>query len=102
MRRDPLTQGQAVLEKKCLGCHCHGGQGSGEQTAADLKDFGSRAWVRGLLENPKAAAYFGKVPGPRTAWSSGRRTPSSRPKQLEDVADFVASFAGIPRRHDPR
>src|SRR4029079_4996094 len=47
MRRDPFTQGRAVLEKKCLGCHFYDGKGSGEQTASDLKDFGSRAWIRG-------------------------------------------------------
>ena len=61
MRRDPLTQGQAVLEQRCLGCHVFDGKGAGTQTASDLKDFGSRAWVRGLLENPEAATFFGKA-----------------------------------------
>ena len=61
MRLDPLTHGQAVLEKKCLGCHYFERKGTGEQTASDLKDFGSRAWVRGLLAKPNDPAYFGKV-----------------------------------------
>ena len=89
MRRDPLTQGQAVLDKKCLGCHFLGGKGTGEQTASDLKDFGSRAWVRGLLENPKAATYFGKVPGcdGMVEW---KKNSKLKGKQLDDVADFVA------------
>ncbi len=37
------------------------GKGSGEQTASDLARFGSRAWVRGLLEKPTSPTYFGKA-----------------------------------------
>ena len=56
------------------------GQGRrGEQTASDLKDFGSRAWVRGLLENPQAAGLLRQGPRSATAWPSGRRARSSRP-----------------------
>ena len=94
--RDPLYHGRGVLDAKCLGCHFFDGKGqSARQVASDLKDFGSCAWVRGLLENPKAPAYFGKVPQ-CDGMADGRRTPSSRSKQLDDVADFVASFAAIP------
>jgi ubiquinol-cytochrome c reductase cytochrome b subunit len=95
LRRDPLTQGRIVLEKKCLGCHFFDGKGSGEQTAADLTRFGTRDWVRGLLENPGAAAYFGKVPqcDGMAEWKRGSKLSS---KQLDDVADFVGSFADIP------
>ena len=71
-------------------------KGTGEQTAADLKGFGSRTWVRGLLENPAATAYFGKVPGSGRHEASGRRDSKLKGKQLDDVADFVASFARIP------
>ena len=95
MRHDPLTHGQAVLEKKCLGCHVLGGKGSGEQTASDLKNFGSRAWIRGLLENPKASAYYGKVPG-LDGMVEWKKNTKLKGKQLDDVADFVASFASIP------
>ena len=51
-RRDPLFQGSSVLERRCLGCHVFEGKGTGTQTASELKDFGTRQWVRGLLENP--------------------------------------------------
>ena len=61
LRRDPLTQGRSVLERRCLGCHFFEGKGSGAQTASDLAHFGSRAWVRGLLEKPASPTYFGKV-----------------------------------------
>jgi quinol-cytochrome oxidoreductase complex cytochrome b subunit/mono/diheme cytochrome c family protein len=95
LRRDPLTQGRAVLEKKCLGCHFFEGEGSGEQTASDLSRFGSRAWVRGLLENPKDPRYLGKVPqcDGMVEWKQSSKLSA---KQLDDVADFVASFAKIP------
>jgi quinol-cytochrome oxidoreductase complex cytochrome b subunit/mono/diheme cytochrome c family protein len=94
MRLDPLTRGRAVLEKKCLGCHRFGGEGTGEVSAADLKDFGSRAWVRGLLEKPDAEAYYGKAPecDGMVEW---KRTSKLTPKELDDVADFTASFAKI-------
>ncbi len=95
MRLDPLTQGRAVLEKSCLSCHRMDGEGAGEQTASDLKDFGTRAWVRGLLEKPDADRYFGKVPecDGMVEW---KRASKLDAKQLDDVADFVATFAKIP------
>jgi ubiquinol-cytochrome c reductase cytochrome b subunit len=97
LRHDPFTHGQAVLEKKCLSCHALGdeGQRTGEQTASDLKDFGSRAWIRGLLENPRSAAHFGKVPK-CTGMVEWKKSSKLTSKQLDDVADFVASFARIP------
>lgn len=95
MRHDPLTHGPIVLEKKCLGCHFLGGKRTGTQTAADLKDFGSRQWIRGLLENPKAEAYYGKAPG-LDGMVEWKKNTKLKGKQLEDVADFVATFASIP------
>jgi ubiquinol-cytochrome c reductase cytochrome b subunit len=94
MRRDPLTQGKAVLEKKCLGCHFFAGQGTGEQTASELKDFGSRTWVRALLEKPQSPTHFGKVPK-LDGMAEWKKSSKLKAKQLDDVADFVASFAKI-------
>lgn len=95
LRQDPWTQGRYVLDKKCLSCHAFSGQGGGEQTAADLKDFGSRAWLRGLLEDPKSTAYYGKV-SKLDGMVEWKKNTKLKGKQLEDVADFVASFASIP------
>ena len=39
LRRDPLTQGRSVLERRCLGCHVFEGKGTGTQTASDLAGF---------------------------------------------------------------
>ena len=92
--RDPLHHGKPVFEAKCLGCHVFDGKGVGTQVAADLKDFGSRAWIRGLLENPRSASYFGKVPqcDGMAEWKKGSKLSK---KELDDVADFVATFAKI-------
>lgn len=89
--RDPLTHGGAVLRDKCLGCHVFDGKGVGAQSAADLKDFGSRAWLRGLLENPRSPTYFGKVPqcGGMARWKKKTRLT---PKDLDAVADFFAKY----------
>ena len=94
-RRDPLTQGRNVLERRCLGCHIFEGKGSGEQTASDLAHFGSRAWVRGLLEKPSSPAYFGKAAG-FDGMAEWKKSSKLSAKELDDVADFVASFAAIP------
>ena len=99
--RDPLFHGRAVLERKCLGCHYYDGKGEGEQSAADLKGFGSRAWIRGLLENPQSTAYFGKVPQ-CDGMAEWKRNSKLSPKQLDDVADFVATFAKIPPGTTPQ
>lgn len=93
--RDPLHHGRAVLEARCLGCHYYGGEGQGaQQTASDLKGFGTRAWVRGLLENPKAASYYGQVPGCKgmARWKTISKLSA---QELDVVADFVASFATV-------
>ena len=99
--RDPLYHGRAVLGRKCLGCHYYDGKGVGEQSAADLKGFGSRAWVRGLLENPQSPAYFGKVPQ-CDGMAEWKKNSKLSPEQLDDVADFVATFAEIPAGTTPQ
>ena len=81
LRRDPFTHGQAVLEKKCLGCHFLDGKGTGAQTAADLKNFGSRAWVAACSTTPEPTPITARSRG-SPAWSSGRRTPSSKVSSL--------------------
>ena len=101
LRRDPLTQGRNVLERRCLGCHFFEGKGSGAQTASDLSHFGSRAWIRGLLDKPTSSTYFGKV-AKFDGMAEWKKSSKLSPKQLDDVADFVASFAAIADDDDDR
>jgi quinol-cytochrome oxidoreductase complex cytochrome b subunit/mono/diheme cytochrome c family protein len=95
LRRDPLTQGRNVLEGRCLGCHFFDGKGIGAQTASDLAHFGSRTWIRGLLDKPGSAPYFGTV-AKLDGMVEWKKSSKLNPKQLDEVADFVALFAAIP------
>jgi ubiquinol-cytochrome c reductase cytochrome b subunit len=98
--RDPLTHGRAVLERKCLGCHYFDGKGTGKQTASDLKDFGSKTWIRGLLDDPKSAAHFGHVPqcDGMVEW---KKSSKLKAEELDAVARFVATFSTIPPDQTP-
>jgi ubiquinol-cytochrome c reductase cytochrome b subunit len=100
LARDPLHRGTALFEAKCAGCHAFGGQAPKDQSAPDLKGYSSRAWVRGLLEKPDSPAYFGKAPecDGMTSWKD---TSKLTAKELDDVADFVATFATIDPETSP-
>jgi ubiquinol-cytochrome c reductase cytochrome b subunit len=92
---DPLSRGSDVFSKKCLGCHPMAGlEKLEEPSAPTLTGYGSYAWIRGLLEKPDSPSYFGKVPqcDGMTTW---KETSKLGPKELDDVATFVASFADI-------
>jgi ubiquinol-cytochrome c reductase cytochrome b subunit len=95
LARDPLFHGWPLLESKCLGCHAFDGKGPEKQTAPDLKGFATRDWIRGLLEKPDSPRYFGNAAGCDGMAEWKANTKLSR-KQLDDVADFVATFAAIP------
>jgi ubiquinol-cytochrome c reductase cytochrome b subunit len=95
LARDPFTEGQKVLDRRCLSCHFFEGKGSGKQTASDLSQFGSREWLEGLLKDPKAKSHFGTVTA-LTGMVEWKKNSKLTPKQRDDVIDFVASFAKIP------
>ncbi len=67
LRDDPLTQGPKLFAKNCSSCHRydgHDGQGFAVKdapAASDLKGFGSRAWLAGLLDPDRITSsnYFG-------------------------------------------
>src|SRR5262249_3651563 len=67
LRTDAFTQGPKLFAKNCASCHRYDGHdGLGAKpkdaaTAADLKGFGSRAWLTGLLDPQRidTVQYFG-------------------------------------------
>jgi len=69
--------------------------GEKEWSAADLKNFGTKTWVRGLLEKPDSDDYFGKSPecDGMVEWKQASKLNA---EELDQVADFVAGFAKIP------
>lgn len=70
MRRDPLIQGPRLFAANCASCHSVTRDEEGgtvlcdKPTAPNLGGFGSRAWIRGLLEPAKIVGpqYFGNSP----------------------------------------
>ena len=67
IRNDPMTRGKLLFEKNCAICHKYtadkddpfGGFVEGKFHAADLGDYASEKWIRGLLDNPGDDKYFG-------------------------------------------
>lgn len=95
LKLDPPTRGAEIFSKKCLSCHNLFGEKTADQWAPAIGGFGSRAWIRGLLEKPDADAYFGKADqcSGMTEW---KENSTLDPDQLDQVADYVALFAGTP------
>lgn len=89
LRNDPFTQGPKIFASNCASCHRYdghdglGGQPKDKISAADLKGFASREWLKGLLDPEKVASlhYFGG-----TAFSDGKMVNYVK----EDIASFGA------------
>jgi ubiquinol-cytochrome c reductase cytochrome b subunit len=88
LRNDALTQGPKLFAQRCAGCHRYGGHdGTGTipkepESASDLKGFGSREWLMGLLDPEKISTtnYFGA-----TKFHNG--------KMVKFVKNKVAAFS---------
>lgn len=67
LRQDPLTQGPRLFAQNCASCHRFGGHdGLGSPvaeapSAPDLKGFGSREWLAGMLDPARVDGpeYYG-------------------------------------------
>lgn len=101
MRTDPLTQGPLLFAQNCASCHRYDGHdGTGlipdaktsPQTASDLKGFGSRAWMTGLLDPAKIVlpAYFGA-----TKHAGGKMTKFVREELANANEDKLAQFRAV-------
>jgi ubiquinol-cytochrome c reductase cytochrome b subunit len=98
LRQDPLTQGPKLFAKYCASCHRYGGaDGSGRpardpETASDLKGFGSRAWLAGLLDPNQIAGvhYFGA-----TQFKDGRMVKFVKKRVAAYSPDRQAQLAKV-------
>jgi mono/diheme cytochrome c family protein len=59
-----------------------------KQTASDLKGFGTKPWIRGLLEDPASPTYFGQVPQAK-GMKGWKKKSKLKPKELDAVAEFI-------------
>lgn len=90
LREDALTMGPRLFAEYCASCHRYDGHdGTGRpvaepQSASDLKGFGSRVWLQGLLDPQRVAStnYFGG-----TKFASGKMVRFVQ----KDVAGFSAA-----------
>lgn len=70
LRNDPITQGPKLFAEHCASCHRfdgHNGLGQipiEQPASSDLAGFASRAWIRGLLNNPMDDKYLGLMKRP--------------------------------------
>jgi ubiquinol-cytochrome c reductase cytochrome b subunit len=110
LRSDPLTRGPEIFAARCASCHRfngHDGLGdvpADEPAASDLAGYGSRDWLRGLLDADRVATdeYFGATDhaGGRMARFVQRRltglTHDERDELLSKVIMAVSAEAELP------
>jgi len=103
LNNDPLTQGPKLFARHCSSCHRYDGHdGTGVvpkdlQAGSDLKGFGSRTWLAGLLDPEKVSTtnYFGA-----TAFKEGKmarfvkkRVAAYSPEQKVMLGKVIAAVS---------
>jgi ubiquinol-cytochrome c reductase cytochrome b subunit len=113
LRADPLTQGPKLFAKNCASCHrFDGGDALGNTpkdapAASDLKGFGSRAWLTGLLDPAQIAGphYFGGTklkdsPMVDFVKKDVAGYSAAQKAQLEQVIVALSAEAGLKSQHE--
>ncbi|MDB6125872.1 MAG: menaquinol-cytochrome reductase [Pedosphaera sp.] len=103
LRNDPLTQGPKLFAKNCANCHRFdgndgmGNQPKNSQSASDLKGFGSREWITGLLDPEKIATtnYFGgtKLKDGKMVKFVKKNMPDYTPDQKAQLKKVIAALS---------
>jgi mono/diheme cytochrome c family protein len=89
VHNDPLEHARAIWEERCS--RCHGLAGAGGDKAPDLKGFGSRAWIRGFLENPQGRLYMGTA-----KIDKGMKPVVGTADELDALTEMVYQETGAP------
>ncbi len=103
LRADPLTQGPKIFAASCSSCHRFeghdglGGVPTDPPSASDLAGYGSREWLRGLLDADRVTTdeYFGgteHVRG-RMARFVTRGLPQLTDAEREDLAKVILAVS---------
>ncbi|MDB6018535.1 MAG: putative menaquinol-cytochrome c reductase cytochrome b/c subunit [Pedosphaera sp.] len=103
LRNDALTQGPKLFAKNCASCHrFDGSDGTGQpvkdpQLASDLKGFGSRAWLTGLLDPERISTtnYFGgtKFKDGKMSKFVKKEVAHYTPEQKEQLQKVIAAVS---------
>jgi ubiquinol-cytochrome c reductase cytochrome b subunit len=103
LRRDPLTKGKELFGQHCANCHTYGEEFEDKKpTASNLKDFGTKEWIRGLLDNPASPAFFGHTKFRRmNNWVESTRSRARKDgkeaeleKEFDEISNWLASHPG--------
>ena len=88
-RNDPLNHARALWDERCSGCH--GLVGTGGDKGPDFKDYDSRAWIRGFLENPDGPLHMGTA-----KIDKGMKAVEGSREEIEALAEMVYAQTGAP------
>ncbi|MDB6112627.1 MAG: menaquinol-cytochrome reductase [Pedosphaera sp.] len=104
LRSDAFVQGPKLFAKNCASCHrFDGNDGTGRlvkdaQSASDLKGFGSRAWIAGLLDPERISTtnYFGgtKFKDSKMSKFVKQDVAGYTPEQKEQLKKVIAAVSG--------
>jgi ubiquinol-cytochrome c reductase cytochrome b subunit len=86
-RNDPLYHAREIWDERCGGCH--GLVGTGGDKGPDLKDYNSRAWIRGFLQNPDGPLYMGPA-----KLDKGMKPVDVPPDDLAALTEYVYAETG--------
>jgi len=85
----PLDPARAIWKERCAGCH--GLVGAGGDKGPDFKDYDSRTWIRGFLENPDGPLYMGPA-----KIDKGMKALRGSPEEIEALTEMVYAQTGAP------
>ncbi|HEY0552446.1 MAG TPA: cytochrome b N-terminal domain-containing protein [Verrucomicrobiae bacterium] len=107
---DPLTQGPKLFAKNCASCHRYDGHNAlgsvpkDPQSASDLKGFGTREWIAGLMNPQKIVStnYFGgtKFADGKMAKFVKKDGATFTQEQVKQIADALSAEAQLPAQAD--
>jgi ubiquinol-cytochrome c reductase cytochrome b subunit len=86
-RNDPMFHARELWDERCGGCHAL--TGTGGDKGPDLKDYNSRGWIRGFLQNPDGPLFMGPA-----KLDKGMRPVEGTPEELEALAEYVYAETG--------
>ncbi len=84
-----VNRAHAIWEERCS--RCHGLVGAGGEKGPDFKDYDSRAWIRGFLENPESPVHMGNA-----KIDKGMKAVQGPPEELEPLVEMVYAQTGAP------
>ena len=84
---DPMRRSRAVWDERCAGCHSL--TGTGGDKGPDLKDYNSRAWIRGFLMEPDGPLHMGPA-----KLDKGMRAVDGTSDELDALTEYIYAETG--------